>query len=175
MPIFQLENKKPIIDKSVYIAYDANVIGDVKIGKGSSIWFKTTVRGDVDAISIGEKTNVQDLSMLHVDKDCPLTIGNEVTIGHLCIVHGCTIEDNCLIGMGATVMNGVKVGRGSIIAAGAVVLENTIIPPFSLVVGVPAKIKATLDESVLEKTNAPVKIYYDRAKEYNNPNILKQI
>ncbi len=175
MPIFKLKNKKPVIDKSVYIAYDANIIGDVSISKDSSVWFKTTIRGDSDVVRIGEKTNIQDLSMLHTDKNYPLIIGNEVTIGHLCIVHGCTIEDNCLIGMGATVMNGSKIGHGSIIAAGAVVLENTDIPPFSLVTGVPAKIKTTMDKDVIKKINLPVEIYYNRAKLYNDSSVFERI
>ncbi len=169
MPVYQLENDRPVIDPSVYIAPNASIIGKVVIGKKSSVWFNTVIRGDVDAISIGEETNVQDLTMLHVDAGEPLVIGNRVTIGHRCILHGCTVGDNCLIGMGATVMNGSRIGEGSVIAAGAVILENTEIPPFSLVAGIPGKIKRTFDPSVVETLNKPVDIYSARAMVYMDP------
>jgi len=166
MSVYELENWQPEIDKSVFIAPGAMVIGQVKIKKNASIWFNTVIRGDTDRITIGEESNVQDLSMCHADPGKPLEIGDKVTIGHRCIVHGCMIENDCLIGMGAIVMNGAKIGRGSIVAAGSVVLENTIIPPFSLVTGIPGKIKKTFDADVIELNHLPVDVYTSRAQDY---------
>lgn len=166
MPIYSFDNKTPTLHSSVYVASNATIIGDIRIGKDSSVWFNCVIRGDCDAVIIGERTNIQDLTMCHEDYDRPLCIGNGVTIGHKCVIHGCDIEDNCLIGMGAVVMNGARVGRGSIVAAGSVVLENTIIPPFSLVTGIPGKIKATLPEDVLERIKMPADNYAQRAVDY---------
>lgn len=172
MPVYKLEEHQPVIDPSVYIAPTATVIGKVTIGQKSSVWFNTIIRGDIDTITIGTETNIQDLSMLHVDAGEPLKIGNRVTIGHRCILHGCDIGDNCLIGMGATVMNGAVIGKGSIIAAGSVVLENTEVPPFSLVAGIPGKVKRTLDESVIETIDKPTDIYVARSVDYMDPEKL---
>jgi carbonic anhydrase/acetyltransferase-like protein (isoleucine patch superfamily) len=166
MPVYQIENWKPEIDDSVYIAPGAVVIGQVRIFQNASIWFNTVVRGDTDLLTIGEETNIQDLSVCHADPGQPLTIGKKVTIGHRCIVHGCTIENDCLIGMGAIVMNGATIGQGSIIAAGTVVLENTTIPPFSMVTGVPGKIKKTLEKDVIDLIHMPADVYTNRAKDY---------
>ncbi|ACN14398.1 carbonic anhydrase / acetyltransferase family protein [Desulforapulum autotrophicum HRM2] len=141
MTLYAYKKTRPEIHETVFIAPTAQIIGNVHIGKHSSVWFQTVIRGDMDRISIGERTNIQDLSICHADENIPLNIGNGVTIGHNCVVHGCTIEDNCLIGMGAIVMNRAVVGTGSVIAAGAVVLEQTIIPPYSLVTGLPGKVK----------------------------------
>ncbi|MDC3237150.1 gamma carbonic anhydrase family protein [bacterium] len=143
MTIYSYKTHTPQINESVFIAPTAQIIGNVTIGAQSSIWFQSVLRGDFDQISIGEKTNIQDLCMCHADKNIPLKIGNGITIGHRCIIHGCTIEDKCLIGMGAIVMNRSVIGRGSVVAAGTVVLEKTIIPPYSLVAGSPGKIKKT--------------------------------
>lgn len=143
MSLYTLKNKTPVIGNSVFIAPSAQIIGDVHIGALSSVWFQSVIRGDLDQIRIGEKTNIQDLCTCHADEGIPLTIGNGVTIGHRCVVHGCAIEDGCLIGMGAVVMNKAIIGKGSVVAAGAVVLENTIVPPYSLVAGTPAKVKQT--------------------------------
>ncbi len=137
--------KAPAIDATVYIAAGAQVIGDVVIGPESSLWFNVVVRGDVNTIRIGARTNVQDLSMLHVTRrTAPLRVGDEVTVGHAAILHGCTVENRCLIGMGAVVMDGAVVGEESIVGAGALVPERMIIPPRSLVVGVPAVVRRSL-------------------------------
>ena len=136
----------PQVHDSVFIAPTALVIGDVHIAPNASIWFQTVIRGDLARISIGEGTNIQDLCMCHADEDIPLTVGKGVTIGHNCCIHGCTIEDGCLIGMGAVVMNQAVIGKGSVIAAGAVVLEKTVIPPYSLVTGSPGKVKKTYED-----------------------------
>ncbi len=143
MTLYGFNDKSPRIDKDVFIAPTAQIIGDVQIKTQSSVWFGAVIRGDLDKIRIGEKTNIQDLCTLHADEGVPLVIGCRVTIGHRCVVHGCTIEDSCLIGMGAIVMNGAVIGTGSVIAAGTVVLENTVVPPYSLVTGMPGKIKHT--------------------------------
>jgi len=138
--LFDFEGNHPVIDPKTYLADGAKVIGQVKLGEYSSIWYNTVVRGDVNRIEIGCYSNIQDNSVVHVTDFYPAIIGDYVTVGHSCVIHGCTIEDHCLIGMGALVLHGAVVGKGSIVAAGAVVLEKQIIPPYSLVVGVPAKI-----------------------------------
>jgi gamma-carbonic anhydrase len=136
----------PKISPGVFIAPGAVVIGDVEIGEGSSVWYNTVIRGDVGRARIGKNTNIQDLCMLHMSTGrSDLIIGDEVTVGHRAILHGCVIEDRCLIGMGAIVMDNAVIGRGSIVAAGAVVLENTVIPPGSLAAGVPAKVLNTAE------------------------------
>jgi carbonic anhydrase/acetyltransferase-like protein (isoleucine patch superfamily) len=168
MPLYKLENKQPIIHSSAYIAPTAAVIGNVIIGKNSSVWFNCVIRGDEDAILIGKETNIQDLSVLHADPGKPISIGDGVTIGHRCIIHGCEIADHSLIGMGAIIMNGVKIGCGSIAAAGSVLLENTMIPPFSLVAGVPGKIIRTLGMEVLEKNKAVCREYVMLSRGYKS-------
>ena len=146
MVIKPYQGKDPRVGEDVFIAPGAVVIGDVRIGDESSVWYNTVIRGDVGKIRIGKKTNVQDLCMLHTTAGrSDLLIGNEVTIGHQVVLHGCVIEDHCMIGMGAVIMDGAVIGRGSIVAAGAVVLENTIIPPGSMVAGLPAKVRSTME------------------------------
>ena len=134
--------KLPGIALSAYVDSSAQVIGDVVIGERSSIWPGVVVRGDVHYIRIGNETNIQDNSVLHCDApDFPLVIGNRVTVGHLAMLHGCVIEDNTLIGIGAIVLNGARVGEGSIVAAGTVVPEGMQIPPNTMVMGVPGKVR----------------------------------
>lgn len=141
---------------SYYIAKDATVTGEVKIGEDANIWHHATVRGDIEPISIGNNSNVQDNAVIHVDEDYPVTIGDDVTIGHGAIIHGCTIEDGALIGMGAIILNGAKIGKNSLIGAGALVTENTEIPEGSLAFGNPAKIRRELspEEIIMSKKNA---------------------
>lgn len=143
MTLYAYKNNQPELHPTVYVAPTAQIIGNVHIRKNASVWFQTVIRGDFDKISVGERTNIQDLCMCHADENIPLKIGNGVTIGHRCIIHGCTIEDECLIGMGSIVMNHAVIGKGSVVAAGTVVLEKNIIPPYSLVTGAPGKIKKT--------------------------------
>ena len=138
----------PTIHEKTYIADGSYVIGAVTMEEYSSLWYNCVARGDVNSIKIGKYTNIQDGSVVHVADDCSTVIGDYVTVGHSAIVHGCTIEDHCLIGMGAIVMNNAVIGRGSIVAAGAVVKENQIVPPFSLVAGVPAKIVRTIPDDI---------------------------
>jgi carbonic anhydrase/acetyltransferase-like protein (isoleucine patch superfamily) len=137
----------PVVDPSAYVDESAQVIGDVEIGAESSIWMNVVIRGDVHRIRVGRRTNVQDLTMVHVMKGThPTVIGDEVTIGHSVVVHGCTIEDRCLIGMGAILLNGCRIGRESIVAAGTLVPEGVEIPPGSLVMGAPGKVRRVLTD-----------------------------
>ncbi len=147
--IFKYLDTNPEIDETVFLAPGVKVIGDVKIKSGSSIWYNTVVRGDVNYITIGEKSNVQDLSMLHVTaKKFPLIIGDEVTIGHSVTLHGCVLQNRTFIGMGATILDGAVVETNSMVAAGAVVKQGFTVPSGKLVAGVPAKIirDLTIDE-----------------------------
>ena len=140
----------PKIAASAYIDPSAQIIGDVTGGERSSIWPNTTVRGDVHTITIGDDSNVQDNCCLHVQRDeYPLVLGSRVSIAHSVTLHGCVIEDECLIGIGAIVLNGARVGRGSLVAAGSLVTERTQIPPGSLVMGAPAKVKRPASEQDL--------------------------
>jgi carbonic anhydrase/acetyltransferase-like protein (isoleucine patch superfamily) len=141
----------PKLAPSAYVDQGAHVIGDVTLGERASVWPGAVVRGDVNRITIGDDTNIQDGSVLHGELDkYPVVVGNRVTVGHMVCLHGCVVEDDCLIGIGAIVLNGAKVGRGSVIAAGALVPEEMEIPPESLVMGVPAKAKRQVTEA--EKT-----------------------
>ncbi|MCL4428637.1 MAG: gamma carbonic anhydrase family protein [Deltaproteobacteria bacterium] len=159
--------KYPKIDKSVYLSQNTVIIGDVVIGKGSSIWFGSVVRGDVNYIRIGNNTNVQDNSVLHVQHDTgPLIIGNGVTIGHSVNLHGCEIGDNCLIGIGAIVLTGARVGKNCIIAAGALVKENSVVPDGSLVAGIPGVIKKNLNNKEIESIRESANNYINYVKKY---------
>jgi len=177
MPLYAYKNSRPEIHESVFIAPTAQIIGNVYIGQGSSVWFQTVIRGDLAKISIGERTNIQDLCMCHADEDIPLKIGNGVTVGHNCVVHGCTMEDNCLIGMGAIVMNKAVIGTGSIIAAGAVVLEKTIIPPYSLVTGSPGKVKKIYEnrEEIEQDLNRASEFYVGSAQDFSAEDVFYEI
>ena len=163
----------PKIDESAYIADTAVIIGDVHIGRNSSIWFNVVVRGDVNFIRIGERTNIQDLSLLHVtgrkgetNQGAPLIIGNDVTIGHSTTIHGCTIEDGAFIGMKAMVMDRVTVGKGAMVAAGSLVPEGTVIPPGTLWLGSPAKFKRILSAEEAARSAAIAVSYADLANRY---------
>lgn len=134
------EGHEPQISPKSWVADDAVVVGDVIIGDYSSIWHNCTLRGDVERIQIGRYSNVQDNSVLHSDHDVPTVIGDYVTIGHGAIVHACTVEDDCLIGMGAILLSGCRIGRGSIVGAGTVVREGQVVPPHTLAVGTPARL-----------------------------------
>ena len=157
--------KRPQIAASAYIDPAAVIIGDVVIGEDSSVWPCAVIRGDVHYIRIGARTNIQDGSICHVMRDeYPLILGDEVTIGHSCTLHGCAIESRCLVGMGAILLNGVTVGSGSIVAAGTLLVERTAIPPGSLVMGSPGKVKRPL--TAIDK--ATIEAYARRYVEYKN-------
>ncbi|HMF53293.1 MAG TPA: gamma carbonic anhydrase family protein [Edaphobacter sp.] len=141
------QGKTPVVPESCYVDASAQVIGDVELGEHASVWMNAVVRGDVNSIRIGAKSNVQDCAVLHGMRYLyPVTLGEMVTIGHNATVHGCTLEDAVLVGIGAVILNHARVGEGSIIAAGAVIPEHAVIPPRSLVVGIPGKVKRELGE-----------------------------
>lgn len=166
MNIFELETDKPDIDDSAYIAPTAVIIGKVTVGKNSSVWFNTVIRGDDNKITIGEESNIQDLTTIHGDPNYPVVIGDRVTVGHNCIIHGCTIEDDCLIGMGAIILNGAQIGAGAIIAAGTVVKENETVPPRSLVAGIPGQVKKTLSDETAQRNKLSADHYTHKAQLY---------
>ncbi|MDP2494171.1 gamma carbonic anhydrase family protein [Shimia thalassica] len=149
MPIYQLDGVSPDIAEDSWVAPDANVIGNVRLEEGASVWFGCTIRGDNETIVIGKGSNVQENTVMHTDPGCPLTIGEGCTIGHKAMLHGCTIGENSLIGMGATVLNGAKIGKNCLIGAGALVTEGKVIPDGSLVMGAPGKVVRTLDEAAI--------------------------
>jgi carbonic anhydrase/acetyltransferase-like protein (isoleucine patch superfamily) len=142
----------PQIAASAYIDSSAQVIGDVVIGEESSVWPNVTIRGDVNSIRIGRQSNIQDNTVIHVEHDAwPTIVGDRVTVGHSATLHGCVIEDDCLIGIGAIILNGAKIGRGAVIAAGALVPEGMEVPPGTMVMGVPAKVKRPLTPEEVER------------------------
>lgn len=159
------QGRGPEIAASAYIDPASVIIGDVVIGEDSSVWPLCVVRGDVNYIRIGARTNIQDGSILHVMKDeYPLILGDDITVGHAVTLHGCTIESRCLIGMRATILNGVVIGEGSIVAAGTLLTERTVIPPRSLVVGAPGRVKRMLtaiDQATIDR-------YAERYVNYKN-------
>ena len=155
--------RMPRVHPTAYIDDSAQVIGDVEIGEDSSVWMVAVIRGDVHRIRIGRRSNVQDGTVVHVMRDThATTVGDEVTIGHAAVIHGCTIEDRCLIGMGAILLNGAHVGRESIVAAGTLVVEGMVIPPRSLVMGSPGKLKRSLTDAEV----ADIQAYADRYVQY---------
>jgi carbonic anhydrase/acetyltransferase-like protein (isoleucine patch superfamily) len=162
-----LDGKRPVVGNGVFIAETAAVIGDVVIGDESSIWYSTVVRGDVMPIRIGARTSIQDNAVIHVTSDFSgTTIGNDCTIGHSAIVHACTVEDFCLIGMGSIILDGARVGTGSLVGAGALVTPGTDIPPGSLVIGSPAKVKRPLNDKEREQIRYGAQHYVDLARRY---------
>ncbi len=156
----------PSIHSDAFIAESAVLIGDVTVGKDSSIWFGVVLRGDINYIKIGERTSIQDNTVVHVDSHLPVDIGDDVTIGHGAIIHGCTIENAVLIGMGAIILDGAKICSGSIVAAGAVVREGEKVPPKTLVAGIPAVPKKKLGEEVIKKIFKHAAKYADYAKTF---------
>lgn len=158
--------RRPTVADSAYIDLSAQVIGDVVVGERSSVWCNATVRGDVNSIRIGEETSVQDNCCLHVDGDKPLELGDRVVVAHSATVHACVVEQECLIGMGATVLSGARIGSGSIVAAGSVVLEHQQIPPRSLVMGVPAKVRRTTTDEELARIRHNAQRYVERGRAY---------
>ena len=168
MAVFQFQSIKPDIHPNAYVAPTATVIGDVKIRENASVWFNCVLRGDVENLDIGKGTNIQDLTLVHTDSGKPTHIGDFVSIGHGCVIHGCTIEDSCLVGMGSTILSGAVIGKGSVVAAGSVILENMTIPPNSMVAGVPGKIKRQVDDDLRQSIKGFSDRYAQRAKIYSD-------
>jgi carbonic anhydrase/acetyltransferase-like protein (isoleucine patch superfamily) len=167
--IQSFQNLSPKIHESAFVADDAIIIGDVEIGAESSVWFGSILRGDVNHIRIGARTNVQDGSIIHVSrKTHPTILEDEVTLGHRVTLHGCHIETGCLIGIGAIILDGVRVGRNSLVAAGSLVTPNTQIPPRSLVMGSPAKVKRELGDDQVKDLERFWQNYVSLSRIYQN-------
>lgn len=168
MPIYSLDGKTPQFEDqdSAWIAPDASVIGDIHIGRDVGIWFGAVLRGDNEQISIGSGTNIQEHTMMHTDMGFPLSVGKDCTIGHRAILHGCTVGDNSLIGMGAIVLNGAKIGKNSLVGAGALVTEGKEFPDNSLIVGSPAKAIRTIDDATVERLREGAENYVHNQRRF---------
>lgn len=158
----------PTIHPTSFLAPTAVVVGDVTVGPDSSVWYQAVLRGDLAPIEIGSETNLQDGTIVHVDTGAPCVIGRRVGVGHRAILHGCVVEDECLIGMGAVVLNGVRIGTGSVIAAGAVIPEGMVIPARSLVMGVPGRIVRPVDAELSQRIAATWAHYVDLARHHRD-------
>jgi carbonic anhydrase/acetyltransferase-like protein (isoleucine patch superfamily) len=164
--ILKVNGISPRIADDAFVAPGAVVVGDVEIGPGSSVWFNAVIRGDVAPVRIGAGSNVQDLALLHVDRENPCVIGDNVTIGHSAIVHGCVVENDVTIAMGAVILSRSTIGAGAVIAAGAVVAEGFQVEPGSLMAGVPAIRKSTLNSDRLDQLKAIGGLYLDNARRF---------
>ena len=164
--IYELDGTAPDVDEDAWVAPDANVIGRVRLASGSSVWFGTTIRGDNEPILIGRDSNIQEACVLHTDLGFPLTVGARVTVGHKAMLHGCTIGDGALIGMGATVLNGAVIGEGCLIGANALVTEGKVIPPGSLVMGAPGKVVRELDAAARQALLSSAENYRQNAARF---------
>ena len=163
MTTIDFEGAAPQIPGTAWVAPNATLIGKVTLGENASVFYTAVLRGDMDSISIGEGSNIQDGCVAHTDEGFPVVVGTGVSVGHRAVLHGCTVEDDSLIGMGAVVLNGAVVGAGSLVAAGAVVTEGMQIPPGSLAAGVPAKVRKELDEDALEALRQNARTYVELA------------
>ncbi|MDY7547572.1 gamma carbonic anhydrase family protein [Glaciimonas sp. CA11.2] len=173
MSIYQLGEHCPDVDPSAYITESATLIGKVKIEARASVWFGVTIRGDNELITVGLGSNVQENSVLHTDHGYPLTIGENVTIGHQVMLHGCTIGDGSLVGIQAVILNGAKIGKNSLVGAGALVTEGKVFPDNALIMGTPAKVARMLTEEEIAKLVKGAQTYAERGQEYKTQ--LKKI
>jgi carbonic anhydrase/acetyltransferase-like protein (isoleucine patch superfamily) len=166
MAIYELDGKSPQLGEGAWVADSAQVIGTVELGPEASVWFGAVVRGDSETIRIGRSTNIQDQSMLHADAGKPLSIGDNVTVGHQVTLHGCTIGDNSLIGIQSVVLNGAKIGRNCIVGAGSVITEGKEFPDNSLIIGSPAKVVRTLDQETANWLTQSAEGYVSNARRF---------
>jgi carbonic anhydrase/acetyltransferase-like protein (isoleucine patch superfamily) len=166
MTVYALGDLTPTVDETAWVAPDANVIGNVVLEADTSVWFGTTIRGDNEAIHVGRGSNVQENCVFHTDIGFSLTIGVNCTIGHKVMLHGCTMGDNSLIGMGATILNGAKIGKNCLIGAGALITENKVIPDGSLVMGAPGKVVRTLEGPAIQAITASALHYAQNAARF---------
>ena len=170
MSILPYGDRWPTVDPAAWVAPGAFVIGDVTLGAEASVWFNAVLRGDSDAVRVGARTNIQDGSVLHTDRGSPCVLGEDCTVGHLAVVHGCRIGDRCLIGMGAVVLSGAEIGDESLVAAGALVPEGGSYPPRSLLAGAPVRRLREISEDDLERLIRPnARHYIDYARAYRDP------
>ena len=163
-PLYPFAGNTPAVHESAFVAPTASIIGNATMAEDSSAFYGVSVRADTAAISVGAGSNLQDNVVLHADPGFPCTVGERVSVGHAAVVHGCTVEDDCLVGMGATILNGAVIGAGSLVAAGAVVLEGTVVPPRSLVAGVPGKVRRELTAEEYDGVRANASRYIELAK-----------
>lgn len=168
MPIYALGDKHPQLADPVWIAPNASVIGDVRLARNVSIWWNALLRGDNDPIDIGENTNIQDGSVLHTDEGVPLTIGANVTVGHMVMLHGCTVGEGSLVGIGAIVLNGAVIGRECLIGANALIPEGKVIPDRSLVLGSPGKVVRQLTDADVARIRHGVEHYVENWQRYRD-------
>lgn len=164
--IYKFKEYTPKIDESCFMADNSSVIGDVSIDEDSSVWFGAVVRADTNEITIGKSTNIQDNCTIHSDGDFPVKLGDGITIGHNCIIHGCSIKDNCLIGMGSTILNGAEIGENCMIGAGSLVTQNVKIPSGTLCLGSPAKVVRKLTDEEINSIMESAKHYTGLSKVY---------
>lgn len=163
---YEIDGQRPVTAPDAFIAPTATLVGNATVGAGASVWFGAVIRADGDAVSLGERSNLQDNAVVHADPGFPARIGDDVSIGHAAVIHGCTIGDRVLIGMGATVMNGAVIGPDTLVAAGALISEGTTIPPRSLVVGVPGEVRRSLEPDEVARVARNAAVYVDRARQY---------
>lgn len=168
MAIYELDGQAPAMAASAWVAENAQVMGDVRMGEDSSVWFGVTVRGDTETIDIGAGSNIQDGSVLHADEGMPLVIGERVTVGHMVMLHGCTIGDGSLIGIGAVVLNGAKIGRHCLVGAGSLVTEGKEFPDGSMIMGSPARVVRSLTPEQIEGLRRSAQHYIDNARLYRS-------
>ncbi|EJL80152.1 isoleucine patch superfamily enzyme, carbonic anhydrase/acetyltransferase [Polaromonas sp. CF318] len=166
MALYQLDNLAPAVHESAWVADNAQVMGNVKLAEDSSVWFGVVIRGDTETISVGRGSNIQDNSVLHADMGLPLTIGENVTVGHQVMLHGCTIGDGSLIGIQAVVLNGAKIGKNCLVGAGSLVTEGKEFPDGSMILGSPAKAVRQLSPEQIEGLKMSAKHYVDNARRY---------
>lgn len=166
MPLYEFNGQRPTLGPGAWAAPSADLIGDVRLGAQASVWFGAAIRADNTAIVIGARSNVQEGSVLHSDHDAPLTIGDDVTVGHQVMLHGCTVGDGALIGMGAIVLNHAVIGEGCIVGAGALVTEGKVFPPRQLIVGAPARAVRPLDDAAQAMLRASALHYAQRAADF---------
>lgn len=164
--LLDYQGKKPILDPTVFVAEGAKLIGDVRIGAESSVWFNAVLRGDLAEIVIGNRSNIQDGAIGHVNTGQPLIVKDDVTVGHGAIIHGCTIGQGTLIGMGAIVLNGAEIGEYALVGAGSLVTENTKLPSYTLSLGSPARVVRELTEKDLQRIKLTAESYVIKGKEY---------
>jgi carbonic anhydrase/acetyltransferase-like protein (isoleucine patch superfamily) len=168
MAIYELDGVRPHIHDSAWVADNAQVMGDVRLDAGASVWFGAVLRGDADHIHIGENSNVQDNSVLHADHDKPLRVGNNVTVGHMVMLHGCTIGDGSLIGIGAVVLNDAVIGKHCLVGAGSLVTEGKQFPDGSMIMGRPAKVVSELKPEEIQGLQRSAEHYADNGRRYNS-------